>query len=98
MNKKIVHYDLYAGIGGFSLALEEVFHDAEIKHIFSEWEAFPTAVLKKHWPGGVFYGDITELIADTQHAGLEGRGQEATRHTGQLLVFSRLCSGDSVRI
>lgn len=61
----ITHYDLFAGIGGFSLALEEVFTDEPIKHIFCEWEPFPTAVLRKHWPDGDFYGDIAELVTHT---------------------------------
>lgn len=57
----ITHYDLFAGIGGFSLALEEVF-DEPIRHVFCEWESFPTAVLKQHWPDGEYWGDIWELI------------------------------------
>ena len=61
----ITHYDLFAGIGGFSLAVDTIFNDQEIKHIFCEWEAFPTAVLRKHWPEGEFYGDIADLITHT---------------------------------
>lgn len=58
----ITHYDLFAGIGGFSIALEEVFSDEAIRHIFCEWESFPTAVLRRHWPDGEFWGDIAELV------------------------------------
>lgn len=77
----ITHYDLFAGIGGFSLALDEVFHDEQIKHIFCEWESFPTAVLKKHWPDGEYWGDIAELVAHTSRwRPSESRGTRAGRH------------------
>lgn len=60
----IKHYDLFAGIGGFSYALDKIFYDQEIEHIFCEWEAFPTAVLKKHWPDGTFYQDIDKMVEE----------------------------------
>jgi DNA (cytosine-5)-methyltransferase 1 len=82
------HYDLFAGIGGFSLAIDTIFHDYEIEHIFSEWEQFPTAVLKKHWSKGTYYGDIADLVADTERTGLEGSQQDDT--TGH----PRQCSGE----
>lgn len=67
----ITHYDLFAGIGGFSLALDEVFKNEEIKHIFCEWVVFPTAVLRQHWPDGEYWGDIADLIADTNSQRLQ---------------------------
>lgn len=85
----ITHYDLFAGIGGFSLALDEVFHNESIKHIFCEWEAFPTAVLKQHWPDGEYWGDIADLVAHTGSERLQrskqyGSYQQGAGHKGQL--------------
>ena len=88
----ITHYDLFAGIGGFSLALEEVFKGDAIRHIFCEWEAFPTAVLKQHWPDGEYWGDIADLVADTDKQRLEGGKPEKTM--GQRGQSSRKWSNE----
>jgi DNA (cytosine-5)-methyltransferase 1 len=89
----ITHYDLFAGIGGFSLALEEVFKDATIRHIFCEWEQFPTSVLRRHWPAGEFYGDIADLVTDTKHKGLQ-----KPRQTGQHTDASQAETGVDDRL
>ena len=76
----ITHYDLFAGIGGNSIALEEVFYDEKIKHIFCEWEKFPTEVLKKHWPDGEYWGDIWDLILHLEQMQSDSQtGESATQ-------------------
>lgn len=76
----VTHYDLFAGIGGFSYALDTIFAGHRISHIFCEWEAFPTAVLKKHWPNALYYGDIADLAAATSAKRLaRGTGSKRQR-------------------
>lgn len=53
------HLDLFSGIGGFALAADWVWPDAE--HVFCEIEPFAQAVLRKHWPNAPIYEDIKEL-------------------------------------
>lgn len=75
----VTHYDLFAGIGGFSYALDTIFTQQPITHIFCEWEAFPTAVLKTHWPNASYYGDIADLVAHTdeqRRTRIEDKGTE----------------------
>lgn len=80
----IYHYDLFAGIGGFSLALREVFNDQEIKTTFCEWDEFCTAVLKKHWPSETYYGDIAGLVANTASKRLEGPPRQEKAQPGDM--------------
>lgn len=50
--------DLFAGIGGFSLAAHWMGWETAA---FVEWEDFPQRVLKKNFPGIPVYGDIREF-------------------------------------
>lgn len=57
------HVDLFSGIGGFSLALDNIFYDQKITHTFVEYDPFCQAVLRKHWPDAEINGDIRAFIA-----------------------------------
>lgn len=83
----IKHYDLFAGIGGFSYALDQVFYEEENEHIFCEWESFPTAVLKKHWPEATYYGDIADLVADTANTRAKEL-HEREKSPGKLTILT----------
>ena len=56
------HLDLFSGIGGFALAVEAVWPEAE--HIFCEIDTYCQQVLKKHFPNSPIYGDIKNLSQD----------------------------------
>lgn len=60
------HVDLFSGIGGFSLALDTIFHEQKNEHIFVEWDPFCQAVLKKHWPDAEIHGDIRVFVTDSK--------------------------------
>lgn len=55
----MTHLDLFSGIGGFSLAVDSVWKNAE--HVFCEIDPFCQAILKKHWPNAPIYEDIRTL-------------------------------------
>lgn len=75
----IEHYDLFAGIGGFSLALDNVFGGT--KHIFVERDEFCQLVLKKHWPEAEYHSCINEFIANAKLSGSSGqRNVEQSMH------------------
>ncbi len=67
------HLDLFSGIGGFAIAVEAVWPEAE--HIFCDNDKFCQQVLKKHWPNSKIYGDIRQLTADTEG----GQSREQTK-------------------
>lgn len=72
----IIHYDLFAGIGGFSLAIDNIYGKQNTKHIFIERDEFCQQVLKKHWPEAEYWGDINEFIANTNSPRFQTEGSE----------------------
>ena len=53
------HLDLFSGIGGFALAVDAVWPNAE--HEFCEIDPYCQQVLKKHFPNSKIHGDIKTL-------------------------------------
>jgi DNA-cytosine methyltransferase len=53
--------DLFSGIGGFSLGLEETGHFETVA--FCEIEKYPQKILKKHWPDVPIYEDVKNVTA-----------------------------------
>ena len=54
------HLDLFSGIGGFALAVEEVW-GADSEHVFCDNDPFSQRILAKHWPNAQIHGDIRTL-------------------------------------
>lgn len=76
------HLDLFSGIGGFALAVEEIWPDAE--HIFCDNDIYCRKLLKLRFPKSKIYGDIKEIktIAYSDWNGLQkpGKKQQTSRH------------------
>ena len=53
------HLDLFSGIGGFALAVDAVWPNAE--HEFCEIDPYCQQVLKKHFPNSKIHGDIKTI-------------------------------------
>lgn len=64
MNKTIKYIDLFAGLGGIRIGLEQALNDAGLigKCVFtSEIKQHAIDVYKKNFPDEVIYGDITKI-------------------------------------
>jgi len=96
--------DLFSGIGGFSLGLERTGGFETVA--FCEREAFPRAVLAKHWPDVPCLKDVRELrwtievIAknDPTFATLRERGKVLeTQSTSNAQFAEQLSLGDLLK-
>lgn len=77
MDKKMIHLDLFSGIGGFAYAADQVWDNVE--HIFCDFDPFCRAVLTKHWPEAYIHDNIKTLDSDTIDKGLERFKQNQTQ-------------------
>ncbi|MDZ4227852.1 MAG: DNA (cytosine-5-)-methyltransferase [Candidatus Levybacteria bacterium] len=67
------HLDLFSGIGGFAIAVDEVWPGSE--HIFCDNDKFCQQVLKKHWPNSKIYEDI-KTITNAEFSRWNSRGSQ----------------------
>jgi DNA (cytosine-5)-methyltransferase 1 len=81
--KMITHIDLFSGIGGFALALDQVY-GKETKHIFVENDKFCQAVLKKHWPEAEYHDDVRTFAyaRSTKSRGLSSKQRKKDKKIG----------------
>ncbi len=91
------HVDLFSGIGGFSLAVEEVWPNS--KHIFCDNDKYCQQLLKLRFPNSKIYGEIREIksFADTDWNGLQEQGEEQQANGDRQLLetFADTASGKS---
>ena len=82
----MLHLDLFSGIGGFALAVEEIWPKSE--HIFCDNDSYCQRLLKLRFPNSKIYEDIKEIksVADTDRNGLQEPGKkQQTGGNRQLL-------------
>lgn len=77
----MTHLDLFSGIGGFSVAVDEGWPG--VKHVFCDNDPFAQAVIKRHWPGSRIYGDIREIKSETADIVTGGFPCQPFSHAGR---------------
>jgi len=75
------HIDLFSGIGGFAYAAKQVWGEEYETVCFCDIDRFCQALLKLRFPGVPIYGDIAELIADTDTGERQKNEISAGRNT-----------------
>lgn len=60
--KDFTHLDLFSGIGGFALAVDQVWSRAQ--HVFCDNDPFARKVIKRHWPSSPVYSDVRDVQAE----------------------------------
>ena len=104
MNKHINYIDLFAGIGGFALGLQQAGYRFK-QHFFSEIDPHAIAIYKRHFPKAINLGDITNIklngnikphlitfgypCQDNSQAG-NRKGQKAGTRSGLLYTAVKL--------
>ena len=88
----MIHLDLFSGIGGFALAVDTVWHDQKIEHIFCDNDPFCQAVIEKHWPNSRIYADIRSLTytqsRDKQRVAVERKPNKKVDTSDQTYILT----------
>ncbi|GAA4915901.1 DNA cytosine methyltransferase [Nesterenkonia rhizosphaerae] len=57
--RRLTHAELFSGYGGLALAVEQIFN-ADLAW-YAEYEAAPSKIMARHWPGVPNHGDVTAI-------------------------------------
>lgn len=73
------HIDLFSGIGGFAYAAQQVWGKDYKNVLFCDNNEFCQQVIKKNFKGAVIYGDIRQLVTDTESKRCGKKGKSIKR-------------------